>query len=117
MVGGDMVAGAFEAARVMADDVVAQTTRPAEAGGDRQVVRGGEFDRFLTADDRHPDRRAWLLQWPRPKGGVIVAPIPAFIRKHLFTPRPGDDVERFFKAGARVGKRYVVNLVFARNAA
>ncbi len=115
--GRDAVPGALQAARVIADDVVAQSARAAEAGGDRQVVSGGELDRFLAADDRHPDRRARLLQRARPQRHILVIPEAAAIRKDVLAPGAGDDVERLFEAGARVGERHVVDLVFARNAA
>ena len=117
MIGGDPVAGAREAARVIADDVFAQAARAAEAGRDRQIVRGGELDQFLAADDRHPDRRARLLHRARPQRHILVAPELAAVGKHLLGPRPGDDLERLVEAGARLRQRHVVDLVFARDAA
>jgi hypothetical protein len=55
----------------IADDVVAQSTRAAETGSDRQTVPGRELDRLLAADDRHPDRRMRLLHRPRPHRDIL----------------------------------------------
>src|SRR5438105_8901080 len=101
----------------MANDVVAQTLRAAEAGGDRQIVPGGELDRFLAADDRHPDRRAGPLHRPRPQRHVLVRPEDAVIREDLLGPCPGDDVERLLEASSRLRQWHIVDLVFARDAA
>jgi hypothetical protein len=86
-------------------------------GGDRQIVFGGEFDRFLAADNRHPDRRMRPLQWPRPDRDVLVRPEFAVMRENLLGPRLADNLECFLEAGARLGQRHIVHLVFARNAA
>src|SRR5205809_3732501 len=100
----------------MANDVVAQTLRAAEAGGDRQIVPGGELDRFLAADDRHPDRRPGPLQRPRPQRHVLVRPEDAVIGEDLLGPRPGDDVEGLLETGPRLRQWHIMDLVLARDA-
>ena len=117
MVGRDAVAGLRQARRVKANDVVAQTAGAPQPRRDRDVVRGGELDRFLAADDRHPDRRVRLLHRARPQRDIVVRPELAFVREHLFGPGAGDDVVGFLEAGARLRQRHVVHLVFARDAA
>ena len=102
MVGRDPVARLREAARVIADDVVAQTLRAPEARRDRQVAPAGELDRFLAADDWHPDWRVGPLHRPGPQGYVFVRPEHTIIGEDLLGPRPGNDVEGFLKAGARL---------------
>jgi len=89
----------------------------AEPRGDRQVVAGGELDRFLAADDRDPDRRVRLLYRARPHRDIVIGPVFALVGKHLLGPRPGDDVVGFFEPPSRFGERHVVHLVFAQDAA
>ena len=117
MVGRDAVPACGQALRVKADDVVAQASRAAEAGGDRQIVFGGELDRFLAADDRHPDRRVRPLHRARPHRDVLVGPELALVGEHLLGPGAGDDVVGFLEPRPRLGERHVVHLVFARDAA
>ena len=111
------MAGLREASGVIANDVVAQSTRAAETGGDRQIVPGRELDQLLAADDRHPDRRMRLLHRPRPHRDILVGPEFALIREYFLGPRPGDDVEGLFETGARLRQWHIVDLVLARNAA
>src|SRR5258708_4554843 len=89
----------------------------AEPRGDRQIVAGGELDRFLAADDRDPDRRVRLLYRTRPHRDIVVGPVFALVGEHLLGPGAGDDVVGLFEALARLGERHVVHLVFAQDAA
>src|SRR5215471_378231 len=116
MVGRNPVAGPRKTARVIADDVVAQPPRAAEPRGNRQIVLGGEFDRFLAADNRHPDRRMRLLYRPRPHRDVFIGPEFTSIGEYFLGPGLSDDLERLLEAGARLRQRDIVDLVFARNA-
>src|SRR5437879_831167 len=100
MVRRDAVTGGGEALRVIADNVVAQAAGAAEPRRDRDIMAGGELDRFLAADDRDPDRRVRLLHRPRPQRDVLVRPEAALIGEHLLGPGAGDDVVGFLEAGA-----------------
>jgi hypothetical protein len=100
VVGSNPEAGLGQALGIIANDVVAQSARAAETGGDRQIVPGRELDRLLAADDRHPDRRMRLLDWPRPHRDILVGPEFALVREYFLGPRPGDDVKGLFETGA-----------------
>src|SRR5215469_16586071 len=116
MVGRNPVACSRKTARVIADDVVAQSPRAAEPRGNRQIVLGGEFDRFLAADDRHPDRRVRLLYRPRPHRDVFIGPEFTSIGEYFLGPGLSDDLERLLEAGARLRQLHVMDLVLPRDA-
>ena len=85
VVGRDAVTVLGQAARVVADDVLAQAARAAPAGRNRNVVAGGPLDRLLAAGHRHPHRRVRLLHRPRPDRDVLVGPEAA---RRTRTPLP-----------------------------
>src|SRR3954469_24768072 len=102
MVGRDPVPGLRQTGSVKPDDVVAQTAVAAEPGGDRQVVTRREFDRFLAADDRDPDRRMRLLHRAPPQRDIAVRPEASLVREDLLGPGAGDDVVGFLEARPRL---------------
>ena len=116
MVGRDRVAVRGEAFRVVADDVVLQPAG-CQTWRDADVVLRGELDRFLAADDRHPDFRMRALHRARPERDVAIRPEFALVGEDVLGPGAGDDLVGFLEAGARLRQCDVVHLVFARNAA
>src|SRR5262249_60860713 len=92
MIRREPVAVLAEAARIVVDDVLAQSAQRSQPGRDGNVVTPCPLDRLLAAGDRHPDRRGGLLGWAWADGHVAVRPETGPRGENSLRPRPAEEV-------------------------